>query len=128
LDVSELLGQPLPGRAAGQGPELPGQVGLVVIAAVGGEAREHWLSRAQRALLQEPAGPVEPDHPRGGLGRQPDLRPEGGAQVPVTPAGLRGQLGDDRAAPVSSSRRQAKPASPLTPAYPSAAARRLVRT
>ena len=38
LDVSELLGQPLARRHAGQRAELPGQVGLVEVPAVGGEA------------------------------------------------------------------------------------------
>src|SRR6266508_3396825 len=55
LDISELLGVPPGGRAAGEGVELAYQVGLVVVAAVGGEPRQ----AVGRAALQQAAGAVE---------------------------------------------------------------------
>src|SRR5262249_58844222 len=44
LDVSELLGQPLARRAAGQRAELPGQVSLVEVPAVPRQVRQEIIA------------------------------------------------------------------------------------
>src|SRR6478609_8889524 len=99
LDVSELLGQPLAWRAASQSAELPGQVGLVEVTAVGGQVREQVITAGGQLAHQQLPGPVEPDDAGGGLRRQPDLGAEPAGQVPLAPAGPGGQLGHpDRAA------------------------------
>src|SRR6266508_2699078 len=90
LDISELLGVPPGGRAAGEGVELAYQVGLVVVAAVGGEPRQ----AVGRAALQQAAGAVEPDHPGGRLRRQPDLGTEPARQLTVAPSDVRRESGD----------------------------------
>ena len=53
LDVSELLGQPLARRHAGQRAELPGQVSLVEVAAVGGKVRQSVATAAIAVALAE---------------------------------------------------------------------------
>ena len=94
MDVSELLGQPLARRAAGQRAELPGQVGLVEVTAVGGQVGEPvaGLRGAGEVAHQQLPGPVEPDDPGRGLRRQPDLGAEPARQVAPAPSGPGRQL------------------------------------
>src|SRR5439155_3999383 len=92
LDVSELLGQPLARRAARQCAELPGQVSLVEVTAVGGQVREQVIATGGQLVNQPPPGPVEPDDAGGGLRRQPDLGAEAAGQVAAAPPGPGGQL------------------------------------
>src|SRR2546430_8143016 len=90
LDVSELLRQPGARCAGGQGGELAVEVGLVRIAAVGGQPRQVQAGTAgQTASCQ-----VEADHPGGSLGGEADVGAEAVAQVPLAEAGVGGQLVD----------------------------------
>src|SRR3954447_23066652 len=90
LDGWELFFGPPAGRgAAGELVELPGQVGLVVVAGLGGDGGE----AGSVGLLELPAGPFEAHDPGVGLGRQPDLGPEALGEVPPAPAALGGEVG-----------------------------------
>src|SRR5215475_4564991 len=66
LDVSELLGEQLAGRAARQVAELAGHVRLVVVAAVRGQAGQEARlpgGACGAPAQQGPARPVEPHDP-----------------------------------------------------------------
>src|SRR6266496_4783574 len=80
LDVSELFGQPLAGRASGECPELAGQVRLVVVAARSGQVGERGGPPTPDPALQEDAGAVKAHHPRRGFRAEPDLRAETAAE------------------------------------------------
>ena len=126
LDVSELLRQPGRRRAAGQRAELAGQVGLVVVAALGGQAGQAGPACAGGGLpLQEPAGPVEPGHPGGGLRGQPGLGQQPPLQVARAPAGLARRVrrpGPGRRCAPAAARPRRCPGAPAGPGRPGPAA------
>jgi len=99
LDESAFLGHQLGGRAAGEGAELAGEVGLVVVAGAGGEAGQ-VEGPAGRGGGQEVApGVVEAGDPGQFLGGEPDVAAERGEQAAWTPADVAGQGGGARPSP-----------------------------
>src|SRR3954454_18836183 len=89
LDEWELFGE-LGRRAPGEGPEVPVEVRLVVVAAVERQLAEaHPLARAQAAR-----GAPEGQPPRGDLRWQAHLAAEALGEVAAAPAGRPRQLLD----------------------------------
>jgi hypothetical protein len=97
LDVSELLGQPLAGRAARQRAELAREMGLIEVPAGHGQVSQPDAVRGGVGDQQVP-GPVEANDPGGGLGRQADLGAEPAGEVAAAPAGLGRQFRHARGA------------------------------
>src|ERR671916_2312659 len=90
LNGWELLGQPRRRGAAGQLSPLPGQVGLVGVAAASRD-----LGQARPGGGSEYAvGDLEPHHPTGHLRTQAELAPEALTQVPSAPSDALGQRAD----------------------------------
>src|SRR5262245_33221682 len=81
LDGWKIVVEEATGRDSGELRELPGQVGLVVVAAGMSD-----LGDGEKRRLEHPSGAVEANDPRGELWREPELVGEPSRKVLARPA------------------------------------------
>src|SRR4051794_28280910 len=89
LDGWKVLGEQAARRTAEKRDELPGEVGLVGVAAPGGDVGQTLGPGGQ----EQAPGPLQADHPARRLGRESELVDEPAAQVLAGPADLVGHPG-----------------------------------